>query len=365
MHLEINNQKKIDYKEIVNLPFLELNEAIDIFTGITHFPEIWKPNPEEATYLLRDTINCNQSDYIHFQRPHSKLRETLRENISSLLELRIEPEALNIKTLRPIWPTFPTPPQGEQVLYLCRTEFLIHWALKEGLLLPKDLQKQLEIKQATNTHTNITLPTVRQICIQALAQLLWSLKENKELHQKDLITLMGEVIFSNSYQGRQLCQYHLGKGPLDYLASIVHGKRKKLYFETDKGNSLIKFLIPVDPRPKDYKKGRPTKSKTTSDLFNNPEEPFPLKGIPGVFSKDKPSKSVNFQKLALVLQTFGYYLYKMRIIASLEDTLSHPTIAFYLQDDEALKKYALFCLKDVCPEKEYLDVIKSLSSKRN
>ncbi len=362
MHLEINNQKKIDYKEVVNFPFLELNEAIDIFTGITHFPEIWKPTLEEATYLLRDTINCDQSNYTFSQKPHSKLRKMLKENVESLLEAGMETEASNIKSLRPIWPTSPAPPQEEQVLYLCRTEFLLHWALRKGLSLPKGLQKLLGINQAANTHTNITLPKVRHICIQALAQLLWSLKENKALSQGDLIKLIEEVIFLNSYRGKQLRQYHLGKGPLDYLISIVHGKKKTRYFKTDKGNSLIKLLIPIDPRPKEYKEGRPNKSKITSDLLNNPEESFPFRSIPGVFSKNKPYQSMNFQKLALVLQTFGYYLYKMRIVAHIGDALGHPTIAYYLQDNDALKAYAMFCLKDVCPEKEYIDIIKSLSS---
>lgn len=362
MHLEINNQKKIDYKEIARLPFLELDEAIDIFAGVIHFPDLWRPTFEEEKYLLREQIYSNQTNYPFSQSPHSKLRERLRENISSLLELGIEIEALSIKTLRPIWPTFPSPPPEEQMLYFCRTEFLLHWVLKEGRSLPKDLQSEFGIKQANDIHTDLSLTESHHICLQGLAQLLWSLKENEVLNQGNLIELMKEIIGSNLFRGRQLRQSHAGKGPLDALASDVDGEREIKYFPLEKQNILRKLLSQIDPRSKRHKKGRQNKLKIFQDLSERTNGPSPLRPIPGVFSNDKPSRSINFQKLALVLQTFGYYLYKMRFVSHLEDALCHPTIAYYLQDDEALKKYAIFCLKDVCPKKEYVEFIKIIKS---
>lgn len=370
-------QEFIDYKKIAQLPYLEIREAIDLFTGVTDFNYIWKIlSKKEKAFLQRDKVfykgASSKNDQL-FKWKNDLYKEFIRMNNNPKTAMHchvieITPEELfpgsifydyhetdselqtyNSQELHPYIlqrldssapPKFDCKTienelklyylKNEYNLYLCKTEFLLYWALFHGILLPEKLQAEFKINQAKTPILPIRITEVHHTQIQAIAQLL-ILEDNKLLSMKNVINRM-ERLFTED----KIKKY----GDLEWpLEAIFY---EKLYFKDEKSTVLYRLIKEIHPNP--IGKGRPKKGNLSE------EKSCLLKEIPNVFFQTRNrSLVVNYQKLGVIVQTLGYLLYGLKIISNQKEALTHPAIHHYLQSNSFLHQYAKFCLNPVCP----------------
>lgn len=326
---------------------MELKEAIEIFHGITSFHcTLQTDSKEEQAYLQREKIFYNLSHELDVSPELYQLirekKEAIRKHIDLIFKLPYFQESYLIKAIRVRLPISRPPPLEEQILYLCRTEFLLYLALSFGIILPIPIQKFFGINQFS--HKAVKLSDRKKIHLQALAQVLWSMEENYYLPQKKIINLMKEVIFDSYYRGEKLYPSTL-RPIIPYYSRI-----KKQYFGEENQNSLRdvrdvrqhtlrSLLKEVDPRPQGTKIGRPKKS---ADRKNQNT----IQSIPGVFGKISSSlPPINYEKLNIAIGVIGYYLYALRLVSNLEEALVHPLIVHYTPNISSLVNFTNFSLE--------------------
>lgn len=327
--------------EIIKLPYLELNEAIELFHGINTFHCNFEVvSKEQQAYIQREKIYYNLSDELDIPSELAKViekkKQEPREYINLIFQLPYIQRYL-IKAIRPPFPIISPPPLEKQIFYFCPTEFLVHWALSNGILLPSPLQTVLRISQHSLSYGRCRKTEVGKICLQALAQLLWSIEANHALSQGKIIEIMKEVIFCSSYQGKQLAP------GFTILTTPYFIQKTGKYFKEEKQNVLRSILKVIDPRPEITKVGRP---KTTDHSSKHVP-----KTIPGIFEETSFSfPSIHYEKLNIVIKTIGHYLGALQLVENREQTLNCPLMSHYTSKISSLVNYPNFCLESINPK---------------
>lgn len=308
--VKTQGQKLIDYTKMAELPYLEIREAIDLFTGVTAFQYIWKIlSKKDQTYLQRDKVFFNgpskRKDQT-FKWKNDLYKEFIKMNNSTknpkechIIEILPELEAArqgiyydyqevdtelytyNFQTLGPYISQKLDMPQSDEFilnnienemkiyylqnefnLYLCKTELLLHWALFNGIILPQKLQEEFKIIQANPPTAPLNITDIRYTQIQATAQFLLTLEKDRLLSIRDIIDRMEKLVTEG-----KLRKHGDLEGPLETIYA------EKLYFNDEKYTELYKLIREIYSRPK----GRPKKRSLYSENTHS------LKLIPRVF----------------------------------------------------------------------------------
>lgn len=329
------HKEKIDYTKISKQEWMEISEAINLFSGITIFISNILIPKDRQKELSRERIFYEPSCLItnEQQEISKKFRKLLLKEIQYRMENGIFP--LKIKTM--------LLNEGLQIklkdrsLYFLETNDLLYWAVGKGMVLPQDLQKAFKINQINQEFSSLGKVKTYQICIQALGQLLWFLDSNTKKNK--IIQTMEKIIINNTFEGKKV----FIKTPLNSLIK----RKNNTYFKKEKIEPLNNLLKIVDPRPIHQRRG-PSKRGTEKS-----SKAFPIKSIPDVFHNGK----TDFPKLRLIILIIKEYLEALGLISKTEESFQHPLIQHYIErKGDRIKSFVKFWISYDGLSKQYSDM---------